>query len=123
MQGQTIVLAGSALAINSDVSIDGGAGITIDANQLSRVLLVQGLDFDVALRHVTITGGRTTSSGGGISAYEFTTLVLDHGTVRGNSTTGYYARGGGISGDEITLTHTTVSGNSTADAFAGGGGI
>ena len=60
VQGQTIVLGGSQLTVNSDVTIDGGAGVTIDANQASRVLLVQGLDTDVVLRHLTITGGRTT---------------------------------------------------------------
>ena len=60
VQGQTIVLAGSQLTVNSDVTIDGGAGVTIDANQASRVLLVQGLDTDVVLQHLTITGGRTT---------------------------------------------------------------
>ena len=87
VQGQTIVLAGSQLTANSDVTIDGGAGVTIDANQASRVLLVQG-DFgtDVSLQHLTITGGRTTGdltkySGGGIRADRYTTLALDHSTV------------------------------------------
>ena len=60
VQGQTIVLGGSQLTVNSDVTIDGGAGVTIDANQASRVLLVQGLDTDVVVQHLTITGGRTT---------------------------------------------------------------
>ncbi len=60
VQGQTIILGGSQLTVSSDVTIDGGAGVTIDANQHSRVLLVQGLDTDVTLRHLTITGGRTT---------------------------------------------------------------
>ena len=71
VQGQTIVLAGGQLTANSDVTIDGGAGVTIDANQASRVLLVQGLGTDVVLQHLTITGGRTTGDddgGGGIRA-------------------------------------------------------
>ena len=33
MQGQTIVLAGSQLTVNSDVTIDGGSGVTIDADE------------------------------------------------------------------------------------------
>ena len=41
VQGQTIVLAGSQLTANSDVTIDGG-GVTIDADERSRVLLVEG---------------------------------------------------------------------------------
>ena len=60
------MLAGSQLTVNSDVTIDGGAGVTIDANQQSRVLLVQGgtedQPNDVVLAHLTITGGRTTGS-------------------------------------------------------------
>ena len=42
VQGRTIVLAGSQLTVNSDVTIDGGSGVTIDADEQSRVLLVQG---------------------------------------------------------------------------------
>ena len=101
VQGQTIVLGGSQLTVNSDVTIDGGAGVTIDANQASRVLLVQGLDTDVVVRHLTITGGRTTGddeAGGGIRADRYTTLALDHSTVSGNSTAGDGAEGGGIDG-------------------------
>ena len=99
MQGQTIVLAGSQLTVNSDVTIDGGSGVTIDADEKSRVLLVQGDGTDVTLAHLTITGGRTTGSdeaGGGIRADCYTTLALDHATVSGNSTAGAYAAGGGI---------------------------
>ena len=66
VQGQTIVLAGSQLTVSSDVTIDGGAGVTIDADQPSRVLLVQGgtevgigeFDFnEIVLAHLTVTGG------------------------------------------------------------------
>ena len=68
VQGQTIILGGSQLTVNSDVTIDGGAGVTIDADQASRVLLVQGLDTDVVLRHLTITGGRTDGRSIGAAA-------------------------------------------------------
>ena len=73
MQGRTIVLAGSQLTVASDVTIDGGSGVTLDADGRSRVLLVQGATSDerseVTLAHLTVTGGRTTGrydSGGGI---------------------------------------------------------
>ena len=46
VQGQTITLAGSQLTVNSDVTVDGGAGVTIDADQASRVLLVQRVGTD-----------------------------------------------------------------------------
>jgi hypothetical protein len=35
VQGGTIILAGSELTVASDVAIDGGAGVTIDAQQAS----------------------------------------------------------------------------------------
>ena len=41
VQGGRIVLAGSQLTVGSDVTIDGGSGVTVDAQQASRVLLVQ----------------------------------------------------------------------------------
>jgi hypothetical protein len=64
VQGGTIVLAGSQLTVASDVTIDGGAGVTIDAQQASRVLVATpgtigpntGI-VDVSLNNLIITGG------------------------------------------------------------------
>ena len=42
VQGRTIVLAGSQLTVNSDVTIDGGSGVTLDADERSRVLVGAG---------------------------------------------------------------------------------
>ena len=73
IQGGTITLAGSELTNISDVTIEGGTGVTIDANQLSRVLLIAEntlADFhDVTLTSLTVTGGKTSADdarGGGI---------------------------------------------------------
>jgi hypothetical protein len=126
VQGGTIVLRGGELTVNSDVTVDGGAGVTVDADGESRVLRVEGFGTDVVVRHLTITGGHTTAdqdSGGGIRAGAHTTLTLDHATVSGNSTTGSYAGGGGIWGSSVTLTDSAVSGNATAGDGAPGGGI
>ncbi|MGD9508978.1 MAG: choice-of-anchor Q domain-containing protein, partial [Geminicoccaceae bacterium] len=152
LQNETIVLSGGQLEVHSDITID-GAGVTIDAHGVSRVLLVQGLDTDVTLRQLTLTGGQTGEGqgGGGIRADRTTSLTLDHvsvvsnisadadgggiwandvtligSTVSGNSTTGHFARGGGIFGyfgSDVTLINSTVSGNSTTGASAEGGGI
>ncbi|MFO1046509.1 MAG: choice-of-anchor Q domain-containing protein [Geminicoccaceae bacterium] len=124
IQGQTILLGGSELTIHSDVTIDGG-GVTINASGASRVLSVEGLDADVTLRQLTVTGGRTsdeTAQGGaGIYARDDTTLALYGVSVVGNHSGG---SGGGIRGDAITLINSTVSGNSTTGFFsASGGGI
>ena len=125
VQGGRIVLAGSQLTVGSDVTIDGGSGVTIDAHQASRVLLVQSgtadQSSDVVLQHLTVTGGRTTGDdGGGIHAGDYTTLMLDHATVSGNSTAGMYADGGGIYAYSVTLTNSTVSGNSSGESDGGG---
>ena len=81
------------------MTIDGGTGVTIDANQLSRVL-VQANYTNVVLDDLTITGGKTTADqipGGGILAALNTTLTLIDTTVSGNSTAGVNCSGGGIS--------------------------
>lgn len=134
VQGGRIVLAGSQLTVNSDVTIDGGAAVTIDANQQSRVLLVQGFGTAVDLRHLTVSGGRTSGerdSGAGILASGYASLTLDHTTVRDNVTEGAYASGGGVFtgrtrfsvGEPLLLVNTTVSGNRTLGEHALGGGI
>jgi hypothetical protein len=128
MGGNRIVLAGSELTVDSDVAMNGGTGVTIDASQQSRVLLVQdGTAVDhnlVTLDHMTITGGAYTSRGGGILASSDTSVTLTASTVSGNRTEGFNAPGGGIfSYDTVTLTRSTVSGNSTEGTYAAGGGI
>ena len=52
VQGQTIVLAGSQLTVNSDVTIDGGSRRDDRRGRASRVLLVQG---DEHRRHARST--------------------------------------------------------------------
>ena len=124
VQGRTILLGGSELTINSDISIDGGAGVTIDANQASRVLLVRGLDSDVVLQHLNITGGQTTgiyyADGGRIRAEVYTTLTLEDTTVYGNVIAGSGA-GGGIYAREVTLIDSAISGNRVVNGGLGGG--
>ena len=127
VQGQTIVLAGSQLTVNSDVTIDGGSGVTIDADEKSRVLLVQGdgtgRDARAPDHHRRPNDGRATKLAAASVPTAITTLTLDHSTVSGNSTAGDDAAGGGICGYDVTLTNSTVSGNSTAGDDAAGGGI
>jgi len=55
------------LVINKSLIIDAGEyDITIDAQQKSRVFNITGNNINVILAGLTITGGNTTSSGGGI---------------------------------------------------------
>ncbi len=71
----------------SDVTVDGGTGVTIDANELSRVLQ-QSNYTNVVLENLTITGGKSADSGGGIASAQLANLKLIDSTVSGNSTTG-----------------------------------
>jgi hypothetical protein len=126
IQGQPLTLVDGQLTATTDVTIDGGAGVTIAGDQPSRVLEIGGTGTDVVLDHLTITGGRTagdTEFGGGILARSGTTLTLSDSTLSGNGTVGGAAFGGGLcSFGDVTLTNSTVSGNFTT-GFAYGGGI
>lgn len=125
VQGRTIVLAGSQLTVASDVTIDGGSGVTLDADGKSRVFLVQGEGTDVGLQHLTVSGGGLTSDiilgGGGIRAENATALSLNNVAVIDNTTT--FAGGGILTFGSLTLTDSTVSGNNLAGSFGRGGGI
>ena len=105
----------------------GGSGMTIDAGEHSRVLLVRNSGTDVFLDHLTITGGQAAVGldGGGILARGGTTLSLCHSNVTGNGTgaasadgqdTGF---GGGIAADMLRLVASAVSGDRTGDVWGG----
>jgi len=127
LSGQTITLGGTELEITETLTIDATAlaqNVTIDANSGSRIFNITAAAGDFTLAGLTLTGGRTTTDGGGIQFNSGGQLTLDQSTVSGNSTVGFGARGGGIlSSGDITLTNSTISGNSTTDDFAFGGGI
>jgi hypothetical protein len=127
MGSTTIVLTAGELLVTSDVVIDGGVQITVDAAKASRVLHVQGDGSDVELRNLIITGGRTTGDeegGGGIMAEPNTALTIEQGGVSGNATAGAGAYGGGVAAyGTLTLLGATIAGNSTAGDRAPGGGV
>ena len=136
IQGGTIALTGGQLVVASDVTIDGGSGVTIDAQGDSRVLLVQsGSSADhneLTLEGLALTGGSLTTGimrGGALYADRFADLVLVDTTVSGNRVaapagTGYAAQGGGIFAfNSVTLTASTITGNSATANGATGGGI
>jgi len=129
LSGQSILLGGSELEITETITITGpgpGApGLTIDARQSSRVLNFSSTSGDLTLEGLTVTGGQSAASGGGIRFNSSGALMLTSSTVSGNSTTGDFARGGGIytSSGNVSLTSSTVSGNITTGTFAYGGGI
>ncbi|MEO1225191.1 MAG: VCBS domain-containing protein, partial [Pseudomonadota bacterium] len=120
--GGTIVLGGSQLEIASDVTIlgdvdgDGRGDVTLDADDLSRVLLVSG--GTSTLDGLTITGGSLRfQDGGGVRIDAGAALTLSNSMVTDNSAN----RGGAIfNSGTATLINTTVASGSAA---AEGGGI
>jgi hypothetical protein len=147
LAGGTIMLTGWQMTISHDIMIDASliGGITIDANDMSRVFCIKGSETDVSLVNLTVTGGNARSGGGiynssgaltltsttvngntadeGGGIYNSGTLTLeDNTTVSGNTATGGISsgRGGGIYNHygALALTSTTVNGNT---ARYGGG--
>ncbi|MEO0854521.1 MAG: choice-of-anchor Q domain-containing protein, partial [Cyanobacteria bacterium J06648_11] len=121
LSNDTITLNGSELLVDRAVAIDGeSTNITLDANGASRVLRIDDGDnanaIAVSLSGLTLTGGSTSGSGGGIFNRE--SLLLADSTVSGNSAAD---DGGGIFNrfSTSTISNSTVSGNSAGD----GGGI
>ena len=95
---------------------NGAATTIIDAAQIDRVFHVLA-DANLELSGVTVTGGSSTSAGGGI--YNAGTLMLSALSVSGNSTTN---SGGGVYDyyGDLTLAGCLVTGNT---ATGDGGGI
>ena len=116
-----IVLGGTQLELDlpsgtATITIDGGAGITVNGNNASRVFQVDS-GVQATLANLTITGGNASNdSGGGI--YNNGTLTLTNSTLSGNTAS---ADGGGMynSSGTVTLTNDTLSGNSATE----GGGM
>jgi hypothetical protein len=97
------------------VTIDGGSGVTVDANNASRVFQVDRRVW-ARLDHLVITHGRVTlSNGGGILAAG--TLTVSNSTLSANSAD----YGGGMykTDGTLTVTNCTLSANS-ASYFGGG---
>lgn len=134
----TITLSQGELLIDQSLNIDGlDSGITVDANQQSRVFNIDDgndqTNLDVSLDGLTISGGsanRQTSPGdtnpsnfgGGISNRE--NLNLNNSQVTGNDAV---AGGGGIlnAAGMLTIENSTISDNSSNSGRVGapGGGI
>ena len=112
---QTITLAGAELELSDTTgtqTISGpAAGVTINANQQSRVFQLD-VDVTASLSGLTITGGLASPNGGGV--YSFGTATLTDCTISGNSTpreAGITAGGLDNVGGTMNLTRCTISNN------------
>ncbi|HPM84263.1 MAG TPA: Ig-like domain-containing protein, partial [Candidatus Anammoximicrobium sp.] len=151
LNGQTILLGGAALYLDKSVSIDASslaAGLTIDAQQSSRVLAIVGpAGQQVEIRGLTLTGGaadygagiysprakltivhstisHNTASASGGGVYSAAPLTITNSTFSGNVAKGSDGHGGGIySSSTLTVTNSTLSNNETQGYYGHGGGI
>ena len=117
--GGTVNVVGHCLGnwnVNNDVTLQGVGNAILDGDQVDRVLEISS-GLTVTIRSLTITGGVTSSNGGGIDISS-STLTLVNVLITGNQTCST-CYGGGIEAydDVLTLIGTTVSKN-----FAGQGG-
>jgi fibronectin-binding autotransporter adhesin len=116
----TITLSGTQLTLSIDVTITGGATVTVSGNDAERVFEV-GVEATAAMSGLTITGGNAFEFGGGIR--NAGTLALSGVTLSGNTAN----RGGGIyNAGTLSVTGSTLTGNSATQGefgFGFGGGI
>jgi len=117
-----IVLGGEGeLVIQNDVVIDASSvgGITLNADLNSRVLSAVD-ELIVTFKNLTITGGSTTGSGGGVSLGERSELMIIDSSITGNQSGSF---GGGLfigAGSGTEITRSEISSNTSTQA---GGGI
>lgn len=117
---------------NLEILGPGESVLTIDGNDLDRVLLMPYSHGSVALRNLTVANGHYRSDGhdvafGGCIAVNGD-VTLDHVTVRDCIAEGVGAYGGGVLAYSLTMDHSTISGNlskgtldhATTAGFGGG---
>jgi hypothetical protein len=118
LSGGTINLTSGRLDVRANLSINGlGSNLlTIDAGGLSSVFAVSASQADIS--GLTITGGYSSSIGGGVIVGILSSLNLTNTVISGNSAD---FGGGGIAVAEsdVTITNSIISNNS-ATSFGGG---
>ncbi|MEJ1931239.1 Calx-beta domain-containing protein [Nostoc sp. NIES-2111] len=103
------------------VSVGGKA--TIDASGLlNSDRVFQVLDGgQLSLRNVVVTGGNTSSNGGGIRVDSNAALDLYNSTVTGNKVSGSYSDGGGIYNDGVVSLRNGSTVSNNIASYEGGG--
>ena len=134
---QSIALQHGELDITGELTIDGPAAeqVIIDAQQASRIFHILAGEYDVTMRGLTLTNGRTVESdspflneplysGGAIHANHSGSLSIEASAILNNSTLGDRAHGGAIRArSDLTISGSLIAGNSTAGANSEGGAL
>jgi len=122
LANETITLSEGNLTIKNPLTIEGlgSEELTINTEGNSRVFNINKEDneenIQVTIQDLTISGGSTNDSGGGI--FNTKNLTLKNTTISGNTA----EEGGGIANDNgtINLTNSTISSNSGTFLETGG---
>jgi predicted outer membrane repeat protein len=108
----------SVPASTATVTIDGGAGVTVDGNNASRILMVDS-GAQVSLEHLTLTHGRLPVPISGAAIFNSGTLSVSDSTISSNSA-GFEAGGIQNNTGTLTVTDSAISGNTGDGIFSGG---
>ena len=127
LDGGTIMLELGNLVIAEDLIIDATGlsnGLTIDAQDSSRLFYIASGAIDVTIANMSLIGGLSFTRGGAIFSSSSATLTIDQSTISGNRAVGYSARGGGVyARGNLTVADSVITGNSTDGLNARGGGL
>ncbi len=112
------------LEISKSITIDGGEGVTINANGASNVFQLYGGTEEAPIRLVglTITGGEANNGGGIYASGAY--FIVENSTITGNNATNANgAAGGGVAVDSGFASFVNVEiSNNTATGANGRGG-
>ena len=121
LAGGTITLNGTQLEISAGITIDASdiGGITIDANRESRAFYATGgtNENPIGFVGLTITGGYTTRSGGGICINDGSALILGCNIIDNKAN----ERGGGVYKENGSLTTRDSTFTENFSSLDGGG--
>lgn len=140
LSGGTILLGGAELLFTEAITIDAtslNAGITLDAEQQSRVVNLTASFGDSTLAGLHLTRGLTTKSnqqiiqpylllhdGGAVRSVSSGDLTLDQTRVTDSGTEGSYTKGGGVyTKGHVRLIDSVITGNRSAGWWSYGGGV
>ncbi|MBI4752726.1 MAG: hypothetical protein HY774_29910, partial [Acidobacteria bacterium] len=122
----TVTLTTAELLINKDLTIDGGAGVTVTRSTAGGTpnFRIFNISSGVMMNNLSITNGNVSGGDGG-GIINSGTLTMTGSTISGNTLTGSFPLGGGIFNmGALILTNCTISGNLNIGSTASlGGGI
>jgi hypothetical protein len=123
LNGQTITLTSGTIFIGASITISGpgSSNLTVSGNNALEIFVIDSGQ-TVTISGLSLTGAKTTFSGGAIENQGGAVTVSDcniyNNTVTGGSGGGVFSNAG-----SITITNCTISNNSATGTASAGGGV